>query len=236
MTTENQTQRSRRKKIIKEVVIPEKYSRQAKCVPPAVFEKRVLVVGCGAVGRNIVLQLTQIGIPYIKVYDFDTVEEHNISSQGFLVSDIGKPKVDCIKEYCRNINPDVEIQAVNDVWRPDFEFYDYIFLCPDCMTVRTNISRYYHNRKQKTVLIDTRMRGEEMRVLMTWNQKTRAHYNKQLFSNEEAADGSCTSSTTTYCAMATASMAIQNMVNHMKKGYLRRDIVVNLSNGIMAEL
>lgn len=209
-----------------------KYSRQSSVVPSKIFDKRVCVVGCGAVGRNVILQLVSMGVSELSIFDFDKVEIHNVSSQGFLHSDIGSNKVDAVINFCRNINPSCKITGKNDVWRPDFKDYDYVFLCADDMVARKNISRYYHNIKNKPIVIDTRMSGETIRTLVTWNRQTRSHYNKSLFSNNQATDGNCTSSTTIYCANVAAATAIQAMVNHLKRIPVERDTLFNMGTGI----
>jgi tRNA A37 threonylcarbamoyladenosine dehydratase len=51
------------------------------------------VIGVGAIGRAIGLQLAAIGVRRIQLIDFDRVEAINITTQGFSASDIGRPKV-----------------------------------------------------------------------------------------------------------------------------------------------
>lgn len=201
-------------------------------VPGHIRNQECCLIGCGAVGRNIALQLTSMGIKFIDIYDFDAVEEHNVSSQGFLNSDIGKPKVDAIQDFCRNVNPDTKIYKHNQVWRPSGKMYNYVFLAADCMNVRKNAARYFHNRRKKTVLIDTRMRGEDVRVITTHDRRSRIYYEQTLFTNDQAADGNCTSSTTIYCAVNTASEAVQSMVNHLRRGIVTTDVSYNLGNGL----
>ena len=211
-----------------------KYSRQATCVPKSIYNKTAAVIGCGAVGRNIIVQLTSMGLKSISIFDFDRVEDHNIVSQGFLISDLQEFKTDAIEKFCSNVNKDTKIVKNTAVWRPDSNHYDYVFLCADCMSVRANVSRYYNNRKKKPVLIDTRMRGEDIRILTCFNRDSRTHYkNNALFSNSDAADGNCTSVTTIYCAFHTASCAVQSMVNHMNRRTNPRDIIKNIGNGLI---
>lgn len=221
-----------KKRVPKEIDV--KYSRQSSCIPNTLYNKKVCIIGCGAVGRNIAVQLTAMGVGSLALFDFDKVEDHNIVSQGFLLSDIGTFKVDALKSYCSNLNKDTEVIAHNTVWRPDDVHYDYVFMCADCMTVRANVSRYYNNRRRKSIFIDTRMRGEDLRILSCFDRSSRRYYkNNGLFTNDQALDGGCTSITTIYCAVHTASSAIQNMVNHLNKRTVHKDIVQNLANGLL---
>lgn len=59
----------------------------------------VTVVGCGATGSWLVLQLAKLGISNITVYDFDVVEEHNIPNQLFGLYNVGHYKVLALQDY-----------------------------------------------------------------------------------------------------------------------------------------
>ena len=62
----------------------ERYSRQRDIIPPERLEAcPATVIGVGAVGRQVALQLTAMGIPWLELIDFDAVEESNIASQGY---------------------------------------------------------------------------------------------------------------------------------------------------------
>jgi molybdopterin/thiamine biosynthesis adenylyltransferase len=212
------------------------YSRQSRTVDSSIRDKSILVVGCGAIGRNIIMQAAYIGVPNITIFDHDNVELHNVSSQGFPMSDVGMSKVQSIKSELNNRLPTTQVCAYNHKWVPHYAQYDYVFLAADCMSARKNISRFYHRRRKKCAVIDSRMRGEEARVLMTYDRLSRNHYGTTLFSNDEAVDGSCTSSTNIYCSFNTASRAIQCMVAHNRKGYIRPDVLMNMGNGLTFDM
>lgn len=69
------------------------------------------VVGAGGLGCPAIQALVAAGIGRIKVIDGDLVEISNLPRQ-FLhhSSDIGKKKVDSIKEKAKNMNPDVKVE------------------------------------------------------------------------------------------------------------------------------
>ena len=72
----------------------ERYSRQRDIVPrDRLLTCKATVVGVGAVGRQVALQLSAMGLPWLQLVDFDFVEESNLASQGYLESDLGRPKV-----------------------------------------------------------------------------------------------------------------------------------------------
>ena len=63
--------------------VSERYSRQADLVPAEqLHQNDVTVIGVGATGRQVALQLAAIGTPRVTIYDFDVVEEGNLAAQG----------------------------------------------------------------------------------------------------------------------------------------------------------
>ena len=63
----------------------ERYSRQRDIVPPDRLEiTRATIIGVGAIGRQVALQLTAMGVAWLQLVDFDVVEIDNLASQGFL--------------------------------------------------------------------------------------------------------------------------------------------------------
>ena len=79
-------------------------TRQLGFFDPNILRKpiKVSVIGAGALGSHIVEQLVSIGIKNIRVFDFDAVESHNIPNQIYMLSDVGKPKVEALCEWVKN--------------------------------------------------------------------------------------------------------------------------------------
>ncbi len=138
--------------------------RQRELVPPEKLQDtRVTVVGVGAIGRQVALQLSAVGVPKISIVDFDTVEIENLAAQGFYESDMGRPKVDAVADICRKINPAVEIKTANQKFQ-SIQFTSGVFMC--CVDGIETRSHIFNLVKQRADLwIDARMSAEYLRVL-----------------------------------------------------------------------
>ena len=55
------------------------------------------IIGAGATGSRVFMSLIELGLSNITVWDFDTVEAHNLANQAFNFSHIGMTKVQALK-------------------------------------------------------------------------------------------------------------------------------------------
>src|SRR6266481_6251793 len=87
-----------------------RFARQDDFVPRKVLAPlEVTVIGVGAIGRQLALQLASLGVRKLKLIDFDFVEPTNITTQGYLASDIRLSKVADTARAARQIDSAVHL-------------------------------------------------------------------------------------------------------------------------------
>jgi sulfur carrier protein ThiS adenylyltransferase len=204
-----------------------RYSRQADIVPKdRIAECRPTIIGVGAIGRQVALQLTAMGVPELKLVDFDVVEESNLASQGFLEKDLNRFKVDATAEYCWKINSRLRIDPVTERFRRSMDVGDIVFLCVDSIDTRRLI---FDAVKQKVrFFVDGRMTAQTLRVITAYNEQSREHYPQTLFSAGQAYTGTCTAKTTIYCANIAAGLMIAQFTKFLRQLPIDYDIQLNL--------
>jgi hypothetical protein len=74
-------------------------------------QTHIVGVGCGG-ACGIYENFVRSGLEKLTVIDYDFVDDSNITTQGYNLSEIGMPKVDALKRRLQLINPNVEIQAI----------------------------------------------------------------------------------------------------------------------------
>jgi molybdopterin-synthase adenylyltransferase len=75
---------------------------------------KVAVVGCGGLGGHIIEMLARLGIGHITAIDNDVFDESNLNRQLLaLPSNIGKSKAREAKIRIAQVNPEIEITALN---------------------------------------------------------------------------------------------------------------------------
>lgn len=71
----------------------------------------VLVVGCGALGSMVAMQLAGAGVSKIGIVDYDTVDVSNLQRQFFYKSlEVGLAKVDLLQRAIQDLNPGCEVE------------------------------------------------------------------------------------------------------------------------------
>jgi molybdopterin/thiamine biosynthesis adenylyltransferase len=74
---------------------------------------RVLVVGAGALGNEVMKNLALIGVGNLTVIDLDTVERSNLARCIFFrESDNGRHKAPVVAEAVRELNPDLHVTSI----------------------------------------------------------------------------------------------------------------------------
>ena len=76
-------------------------------------ESSVGIAGLGGLGSNAAISLARAGIGRLVLVDFDKVEEKNLTRQHYFLDQIGKTKVESLKESIEKINPQVKIVTHN---------------------------------------------------------------------------------------------------------------------------
>lgn len=161
--------------------------------PFAFGQRRVDVVGCGATGSRIVLDLAKLGVENIHAWDFDQVEEHNVANQAFGLEHIGLLKVEALASIVRSATG-TEITTHAEAVDGSQPLGEEVFLLTDTMASRKEIwDRGLKFKLRTQVLIETRMSADSGRVY-TLNPNRPGHiraYEETLYADDEAEQSAC---------------------------------------------
>lgn len=108
---------------------------------------RVLVVGAGALGNEVLKNLALLGAGRVFVIDFDQIESTNLTrSVLFRADDAGKSKAERAAAALKALNPDVKARALNgnvitDLGLGVYEEMDVVIGCLDNREARLWINR-----------------------------------------------------------------------------------------------
>lgn len=206
----------------------------------------ILIVGVGAIGRQVALQLAAVGVPDLVIMDDDVVGVENLAAQGYSESDIGYRKVDATRLACHRVNDMVKIQAVDDrfkrswfdEWVEATDLLDdiVVFSCVDNMESRQLIWDSSVNQSID-LFIDARMSAEVIRWLaVASTTEDGCYYDSTLFNDDQAYQDTCTARTTIYTANIAAGLMIGQMTKWMRGFPVDHDLMLNLLSGELINL
>lgn len=178
-------------------------TRQADLIPSDVLDLPIAIIGAGAVGSAVSLNLAKMGFENQTIIDFDNVEIENMNSQMYPYSAIGSPKVLALKQMLMDF-ANVDATARCEKYEKGI-FPGIVIAAVDSMAVRKLL---WENHKQKSpgtkLFIDPRM-GAEHALCYAMNpmsEKDGVTYEATLYTDEGAVQERCTAKATIYCAAA----------------------------------
>ena len=204
-----------------------RFGRQDDLVPrDRLADIKATVIGVGAIGRQVVLQLAAIGVSRLQLVDFDQVDLTNVTTQGYWAADVGQPKVEATLAAIRQLDSAIIAETVQDRYRPRMEIGEAVFCCVDSIATRSAIWRSAGTRCR--FWADGRMLGEVLRVLAVTESIGRDHYPTTLFAQSEAQPGRCTARSTIYAASIAAGLMVHQCSRWLRRLPVDREIVLNL--------
>ena len=194
------------------------------------------VVGCGAIGSHVCEELARIGIPEVHIYDFDTVDAHNITNQMFLYNEIGMSKVDACETAMKGINPDIIIHKHPEGLQAPYIVNGICILCVDNIDLRRTIVKANYYNPYCLAFMDFRMRLTDAQHYFAdgHNQFEKDTLLSTMdFTHEEAHEATPMSAcgvelSVVYTVKAITAFGIANMVKWIQNADYKTMAIVNM--------
>lgn len=197
---------------------------------------RIHIVGCGSVGSTLAENLARCGVTKMTLWDFDTVEAHNIVNQMFRQQDVGKPKVEALKDILMDINPEIkdDVELKPKGWEGKL-MSGYIFLCVDNIELRRTIVEKHMDSPYVKAVFDFRTLLESAQhYAADWSDyKMKQDLLKSMqFSHEEAAEETPVSACGVTLGVATTvrlicAFGVNNYINFVKGNGIKKLIMID---------
>lgn len=203
---------------------------------PEMCPEKIHIIGCGAVGSTVAENLVRFGLTNIVLYDFDTVEPHNIANQMFRQVDIGKKKVEALADMLVEINPDIKgsIKLVDEGWNGQ-RLSGYVFLCVDNIELRKRISETCKSNTFIKAVFDFRMgltEGQHFAADWSNHKMIENFIGTMSFTHEEAKAATPVSACNIPMSVAPTvrmlvAAGVSNFVNFVKTKQIKKMILVD---------
>ena len=150
-----------------------KYDRTKKLFGEDVFDKfkdvKLILLGVGGVGSFALDALYNTGITDITIVDFDTYEESNKNRQMGSHGNIGRIKVEALKEKYPNVTP-IHVKITPE-WIDNFDFssYDYILDAIDDVKPKVHLIKKYFTKVISTSGGAKRIDPSKLEYISIWD-------------------------------------------------------------------
>lgn len=221
-------------------------SRSIEVFNPEVIEDEIHIIGVGATGSFVLQTLVRFGVKKIHIYDMDKYEIHNVNNQAIFQSSCEKQKVEAQIELCKQINPEVEIVAHDQLVKPeDIEkMSGYVFLLVDSMKCRKELFEAIKKNDKIKWYWESRLGSDQGRVYCMPIDKD-FDYTKyetmHFYSDEDAEVSACgTSITIVSIVLSTAALMVNQFIKIVmnrvdKEPYLNHFTLFDNMYGVYTE-
>lgn len=196
-------------------------TRQLDLIPVETLNKKVTIIGCGAIGSFLGLSLAKMGMERLSVWDFDEVSIENMSNQFYKISQLGQNKALALTTLVKEFT-DVSIECNQRAFTPDDAsgLSGIVVVAVDSMAVRRMVYEAIAAKGFNVeYIIDPRM-GAEMYTQYTikpFEERDTIMYAKVLHSDAEAVQERCTAKSTVYTATLGAGLIVKTIKNLLLK-------------------
>lgn len=205
-------------------------------------DARIHIVGCGSVGSTIAENLARCGVTKMTLWDFDKVEAHNIVNQMFRQQDVGKLKVDALKDILMDINPEMKdtVETKPEGWQGKL-MSGYVFLCVDNIEIRKEIVKRHMDTPYVKAMFDVRtlLTGAQHYAAAWDDFKMKQNFLESMnFSHEEAAAETPVSACGVTLGVATtvrliSALAVNNYIKYVKGEGLWKFVQIDGFTGLL---
>lgn len=209
---------------------------------PEKGEAMIHIVGCGSVGSTVAENLARCGLKKFTLWDFDKVEEHNIANQMFTQSDVGKMKVEALRDILVEINPEISnfVKLEPKGWQGKM-LSGYIFLAVDSIEIRKQIVEKHFNNAYVKAVFDVRTLLESAQHFAAdWSDLSQkeALLNSMQFSHEEASEETPVSACGVTLGVATtvrliSALCVNNYINFVKGNGIWKFVQIDGFHGFL---
>lgn len=211
--------------------------RQWDLIPQQALQTPVTIIGAGAIGSFVALQLAKMGMENLEVWDHDAVSVENMSCQFYRFKDIGKPKVEALGEIIHDFTG-VDVDENHCRWVPGnaLATSGIVVLAVDSMETRREIfNMMAENFYFVTHVIDPRMGAEfaAMYVMQPQILKDQQSYQKTLHTDEESVQERCTAKSTIYTANLLSGLVVKAIKDIIVGNHYARVTQFNIGENAM---
>lgn len=177
---------------------------------------RIGIVGLGGIGSQLVPLLSIMGFKKITGWDFDILEEHNLSTTLYPQTAIGKPKAQIAKNIFSMYGVDPEgFVAFDEKYDEASPTYPKMIVCLDNMEGRLVAYKKWLEQSNRQLFLDLRMGALSMELVTV--TKKNDNYLDTWVPTHQISEEPCTMKHTIFTASIVGGLGVDQVFNVVAK-------------------
>lgn len=207
-----------------------KFIRQRDIIDLTELQKScVTIIGAGSVGSFTTLTLSKMGVRKIINFDQDGIQDHNLPAQFYRKKDIGKWKVNALKDLISEFE-DTSIIPCNRFYKNQ-KLSGVVIVVTDNMESRRHVWEQYKKQGCTAGFIEARMGAElsKLYTIKSTSSKDRDFYEATLHTDAQSLKLPCTARTIIYNVLTISGLICRAYKAIIMKENFPRELIFNLT-------
>jgi len=204
------------------------FLRHANWVGQEDLNKKLIIVGCGAVGSWVAYLAACMGYHQFELWDDDAVEDYNLPNQAFDLEHIGMDKTQALENVLRRFNPNIDVTRRNTRLTSEYIEKEGIVLegtmviATDSMLSRADLLKVFFMNPLISYVFEVRLGFTfgELNIIDNLDIASCGIYKQGLKSDDEIEEGPCNQR---LCVTLVTTVASQVVHSLCEKAVAERD-------------
>jgi molybdopterin/thiamine biosynthesis adenylyltransferase len=182
-----------------------------------------MIGGAGGIGSWLAYFLTKIGFR-VNIFDFDTVEDHNLGGQLFLQESLGELKVTAVAKVVNSFCS-TPITTFNERIDNNTMTHHYMFSAFDNMEARLALFNVWKRSWESAppgvipIFIDGRLEIEQLQIFCVTPENAARYQKEHLFHDSAVEEAPCTMKQSSHTAAMIGTLMTSYFTNHIANIY-----------------
>lgn len=194
-----------------DIMADTRFLRNKDLIPQGKLDK-IGIVGLGGIGSQLVPLLSIMGFKKIVGWDFDTLEEHNLSTTMYPQNAMGSSKAEVAENISKlyAVKPG-NMKFYNEYYKEDSPTLPKMIVCADNMEVRLLAYNKWLEQDNRKMFLDLRMGAMAMEIVTA--TKDHDNYMDTWLPTHKISEESCTMKHTIFTASIVGGLGVDQVFN-----------------------